>query len=374
MAFKYPIFSKVKTEVETYTETVYLEDIIDITLPNSSYITIYNIVQSKLAELNKIYETISHSNTYKEFRELYRKVIHQINQLIVLDSYVLKQSKRAKASFRHIARYFLSVPRKTGNSIRDFVKMRRYKEKKGKIQLYHFYKVKEINNKYKPHIKYAPNKVYNRKKEIEERLEELSYLGKTDQSLIDELNLIKENIKSYDIKRKKYETIRNKEIETLTLGTKTEIDGILELLYKNTSIDSFSFSITRQHYDFDTKKILKKADIILNDSRKNYNKKVNEIIHKIENWKEIYYSDKLTKELQDKIDIIKEEYLKKEEVIVNKIETEINESMKIYLKRYYSIKKELDESLIKVKDLYNIINAKFNEYNSKLEPYIEKEK
>jgi F0F1-type ATP synthase membrane subunit b/b' len=372
---RYPGYSKKKVRIEEDTIHIDVEDILNLQLMGK-YLPTYQhldaIVKAPLKEVKQVEENFKRGEFYRGFRDLYRSCVTLGNRLIVIAEIVIDRWK-LKSLWGGGRRYrghklFGSTPRKTSDRLGDFSGMSRYKDKKGLIQVYYYYMIKELDLEYRQKRKYPTNEMYDRQKEIKAKLKDAEYLDESYPELEQELVTLTEQIKQIKQEAQEIQNQRNAKASNLIEEEKEKIKEILLIIQPYRSIKG------EYYLDFGWRKgsglekeYMHKYRLITDALFKRYYQALAVFIKPITNWEEIDENPELKQQIQQQVDEIKKPFQEEYNNLLQQFKAEFTAILKTkFYEPLEKVKEQITGDFEKLQDLQTTLTQKRDFYRGKV--------
>lgn len=373
-----PAYEEEYEEVITETRTVYIEDIIDISLDTPWGYTVFSQLDKMLESADKMRYAYEYGEQLKQYHTLYHECRGTANPLIILCKHVIERNKRLKtygARGRYYSAYYGSIPRKTmGWDLSEFLRLTRYSEKKGLVQLYYHFLIDELQAKYSKMKKAYPEGLSERKSVIQDQLRKLSYTEKSDPQLEQELAAIEQQFQFVLKENNLIEANYVKERQLLLEEEKEVIKEILAEISNCRSIQDHLVIPEISKSDINYTQLRDKARFLLSENKKQYNQQLNQILAQVTDWKIINENPQQKQAIQQQVNQIKKPFMASGEELISQINQEaqqlINKNLFEPLER---LKVQVDLDIKKLESLLKYLKAQFDSYTAKVAPFIEKE-
>lgn len=373
-----PAYEEEYEEVITEKRTIYIEDIIDVALDTAYSYDVLSHLDKIIESADKTRYVYEYGEPLKQHHTLYRECRRFANQLIILCMHVIERNKRLKtygARGRYYSAYYGSIPRKTmGWDLSEFLRLTRYSEKKGLVQLYYHFLINELQTKYSKMKKVYPAGLSERKSVIQDQLRKLSYTGKSDPQLEQELAAIEQQFQFILKENNLIEANYVKERQLLLEEEKEVIKEILVEISNCQSIRDHIVIPSISKSDTNYEQLRDKLLFLLIENKKQYKKQLSLILASVTDWKAVNEDPQQKQEIQQRVNQIKKPFMVSGEAIVSQINQEVQQLVnKNLFEPLERLKTQVDLNIKKLENLSKDLKAQFDDYTAKVTPFIEKE-
>jgi transposase-like protein len=299
---------------------MYVGNIVNIESPFLPYLYVdRQTFDEPLTNVISLRNQAEGSPLFRALNQIQSQCIHLANELIVLAGIAVEYHKRK--GVRHVSSFYGTLPKRKAHRLNEFMGMTKFSEKKGLIQLFYLYYLKETIQMIQAKIQVTPSEMVQKRAAAKQELERLSYLGKENPSLSNEVEWLTGEMNRIAA----VNAALRKEIETMTqtiyAEEKNTIKGILNIISAYRKVpERVGIPLIRT----DMSKLREKLHVQLMENISQYKRELQTYLATIQNWQEVQNTPFLKQQIQQRIDALKGRYVEQHKALINQITLEMN--------------------------------------------------
>jgi hypothetical protein len=298
----------------------YVGDIVNIESPFLPYLyAARRIFDEPITSVASLHDQAEESPLFRALGQAHSQCVYFANELVVLSD--IARQYHGRKQLRHVSHFYDTLPKRKAHSLNELFGMTKFSEKKGLVQLFYFYYLRETHKTIEAKMQEPPSEMIKERDAAKLELDRLSYLHKEDPGLSRRLDYLTGELNRIAAINAKLRKERDAVTQTVFLEEKDKITELLNVIRPYRKIPERVWAPLIQT---DMSKLRDKLYVQEKENINQYGIELQNYLATIQNWQEVQNTPLLKQQIQQQIDAIKRKYVEHHEAIINQVRLEVN--------------------------------------------------